>query len=100
MFDVKYNGLRIEPTLSASRELMNEGKDLNDVLEILEGGYDCSASKRKYNIMEKCLKKGDKEYKAVVAETEVTYPDNYTEKIWRLIHFGKITYKKQRRRKK
>ena len=100
MFDITYKSFRIEPTLSASRELMKEGKDLNDVLEILEEGYDCSASKRKSNIIEKCLKKGNKEYKAVVAQTEVTYPDNYTEKVWRLIHFGKITYKKQRRRKK
>ncbi len=100
MLDIKYNGLRIEPTLSASRELMKEGNDLTDVLEILEEGYDCSASRRKSNIIEKCLRKGDKEYKAVIAETEVTYPDNYIEKVWRLIHFGKITYKKQRRRKK
>jgi len=99
MFYINYKGLRIEPTLSASRELMKEGKDLNDVLEILEQGYYCNPSKRKYNIVEKCLRRGNKEYKAVVAQAEVTYPDNYIEKIWRLIHFGKITYKKGRRKK-
>lgn len=100
MFNINYKGLRIEPTLSASRELMKEGKDLYDVLEILEEGYNCSASKRKANIIEKCLKRGNKEYKAVITETEVTYPDNYIEKVWRLIHFGKTSYKKHRRRKK
>lgn len=97
--DIKYNGMRIEPTLSASRELAEEGKDLYDVLKILEEGYDCSASKRKKDIIEKCLKRGNKEYKAVLAETGATYPDGFTEKVLRLIHFGKITYKKGRRRK-
>jgi len=98
MLDITYRGLRIEPTLSATRELMREGKDLYDVLKILEDGYDCSTSKRKPNIIERCLRKGNKEYKAVLAQTEVTYPDRYTEKVLRLIHFGKTTFKKERRR--
>ena len=99
MFAVKFKGLRIEPTLSASRELVKEGKDIYDILEILEEGYESSASKRKENIIERGLRKGNKEYKAVVAKTEVTYPDGFREEVWRLIHFGKITYKKWRRRK-
>lgn len=57
VLDITYKGMRIEPTLSASRELMNEGKDLYDVLKILEEGYDCSASKRDKNITERCWKK-------------------------------------------
>ena len=100
MFDIRFKGLRIEPTLSASRELVQESKDLYDVLEILESGYKSSASKRKENIIEKSLKKGNKEYKVVVAKTEVTYPDSFREEVWRLIHFGKITYKKGKRREK
>ena len=100
MLDITHNGMRIEPTLSASRELMDEGKDLYDVLKILEEGYDCSASKRGKNIIEKCWKKGNKEYKVVLAETEVTYPDGFREKVLRLIHFGKNTYKKERRKEK
>ena len=40
MFDIKFEGLRIEPTLSASRELVKEKKDLYDVVEILEDGYE------------------------------------------------------------
>ena len=100
MLEIAYKGMRIEPTLSASRELAEEGKDLYDVLKILEDGYDCSASKRAKNIIEKCWKKGSKEYKAVLAESEVTYPDGFTEKVLRLIHFGKSAYKKQRRKVK
>ena len=100
MLDITYKGMRIEPTLSASRELVREGKDLYDVIEILEEGYDCSKSKRKKKITERCLRKGNKEYRAVLAETEVTYPDGYIENVLRLIHFGKSTYKKQRKRKK
>lgn len=96
MLEITYNGMKIEPTLSASRELLKEGKDLHDVLKILEAGYDCSTSKRQANIIEKCLRKGNKEYKAVLAETEVTYPDGYTEKVLRLIHFGKTTYKRRK----
>mgnify|MGYP001565122235 CR=1 FL=1 len=98
IFEVKFQGLRIEVTLSASRELVKEGKDLYDVLKILERGYDSSASKRKPNIIERSIKKGNKEYKAVVAKTEIRYPDGYVEEVWRLIHFGKITYKKGRRK--
>ncbi|MEK6951420.1 MAG: hypothetical protein AABX29_00225 [Nanoarchaeota archaeon] len=98
MFNIKFQGLRIEPTLSASRELIKEGKDLYDVLKILENGYDSSTSKRKENIIEKSLRKGNKEYKAVIAKTEIKYPDGFIEEVWRLIHFGKITYKKERRK--
>lgn len=100
MDDLKYNGMRIEPTLSAARELAEEGKDLDDVAQILNEGYDCSASKRKKNIIEKCIRKGSKEYKVVAAETEVAYPDRYVEAVLRLIHFGKVSYKKQRRKRK
>ncbi|MFH1072720.1 MAG: hypothetical protein V1743_04800 [Nanoarchaeota archaeon] len=99
MYDITYRGLRIEPTLSASRELIKENKDLSDVLEILEQGFDSSPSQRKANIVEKSLVKGKKEYKAVIAKTFVKYPDGYREEVWRLIHFGKITHKKERRRK-
>ncbi|MFA4820406.1 MAG: hypothetical protein WC613_05625 [Candidatus Aenigmatarchaeota archaeon] len=95
MLDVRYQNLRIEPTLAATRELMKYNKDLADVLEVLESGYDCSASKRTENIIEKCLKRGEKEIKAVVAKTKVKYPDGYEEEVWRLVHVGIITFKKR-----
>ena len=95
MLEVRYKGLRIEPTLAATRELLKYNKDLSDVLEVLNAGYDCGASKRKPNIVEKCVRKGDREFKAVVAKTMVKYPDGYKEHVWRLIHFGKISVKKR-----
>ena len=73
---------------------------LYDVLKILENGYDCSPSKRKDNIIERGLRRGNKEYRVVLAETEVTYPYKSREKVFRIIHFGKIAYKKERRKGK
>jgi len=68
-------------------------KDLTDVLEILNEGYECGASKRKENIVERCIRRDEKEFKAVIAKTKVKFPDGYEEEVWRLIHFGKITFK-------
>ena len=52
MFDVRYKGLRIEVTLAAGRESVSENIDLNDVVEILENGYDCGTGKRKEGTVE------------------------------------------------
>ena len=95
MLDISYENLRIEPTLASTRELLKHNKDLTDVLEILENGYGCSASKRAKNIVEKCLRKDNKEIKVVVAKTHIVYPDNYKEDVWRLLHFGIIAFKKR-----
>jgi len=99
MFDIEFQGLRIDATRTASRELIQEGKSMFDVLEILEYGYSSNPSRRKPNIIEKSLRCGNKEYKAVVVKTEALTPDYLREEIWRLIHFGKTTYKKTRWRK-
>ncbi len=95
MLNVYYKGLRIEPTLAGTKELLKHDKDLMDVLEILKEGYECGASKRKENIIEKCIRRNNKEHKAVVAKTTVKYPDVYEEEVWRLIHFGIVTFKKR-----
>lgn len=95
MFEVRYQNLAIAPTLAATRELLKHNKDLTDVLEVLENGYDCSASKRAGNIIEKCLRKDGKELKTVIAKTPVKYPDGYAEEVWSLIHFGIITFKRR-----
>jgi len=91
MFDINYKGLRIEPTLSATRELLKDRLDLYDVLEILENGYDCSCGRRKENIIERCIDRKNKTIKAVVAKTISRYPDGFQEEVWRLIHVGKFT---------
>jgi hypothetical protein len=99
MFDVGYEGLRIEVTLSASRELLKENLDLNDVVEVLEDGYDCGTGKRREDTIERCIRKGNKVVKAVVVKTSVTYPDKFQESVWRLIHVGMFTYSKKHKPK-
>lgn len=80
----RYQNKEIKATKSASDELWHLRKDLWDVLIILEDGYECSRSKRKKNIIERCIRKGNVVFKAVVVDL-----DDY----FLLIHFGKFTYK-------
>ena len=98
MFDIKYKGLRIEVTLAATRELLQENLDLNDVVDILEKGYDCATGKRKPGIIEKCVRKQNKITKVVIAKTSVRFPDGFQENVWRLIHLGTFTYSKKHKR--
>ena len=84
MFGEKYNGLRIAISDSAMRELMQEGKTIYDVVEILENGYD-APRKRKEGTIEKWLDKGKKTYNAVIAKD---YHEILKEDCWVLIHFG------------
>ena len=83
----RYQNKEIKATKSASDELWHFKKDLWDVLEMLEEGYPCGSSKRKPNIIENCVKKGNKIHKAVVADC-----GSY----WLVIHFGVFSYKKRR----
>jgi len=82
----KYQNKRINVTKNASEEMWHLKKDLWDILDILENGYDCSTSKRKANVSEKCIKKGKEVFKAVVADCGSYFL---------LIHFGKFTYKRR-----
>ncbi|MFH0836518.1 MAG: hypothetical protein V1870_00140 [Candidatus Aenigmatarchaeota archaeon] len=95
VFEVTYNELRIEPTLAATRELFKYNKDLTDVLEILTNGYECGSSTRKPNIIERCMRKNDKEFKVVIARCQIKYPDSFVETVWRLVHFGKVSFKER-----
>lgn len=66
-------------------ELLNLGFDLYDVLTILEEGKRCERSKRKKGIVEKCLRRKNRTYKVVVAETI------YLGKpAWAIIHVGRF----------
>ena len=74
-------------------ELEEEGLDLDDVVKILETGFDCSASKRNRAILEKCVQKKNRIIKVVVEEGE---------EYWGLRHVGsfKLSRKELRRRRK
>ena len=82
----RYQNKDLKATKDAAEELGQFGHDLWDVLEVLLSGYNCSNSRRKGNISEKCLRKGDNVYKAVVADC-----GGYL----LLIHFGKFSYKRR-----
>lgn len=82
----KYHKKEVKATKTASEEMWHLKKDLNDVVEILEEGYDCSRSKRGPNILERCVRRGKSVFKAVVVDCGTHYL---------VIHFGKFTYKKR-----
>ena len=87
MFNEKYKGIRIAISHSAMQELMQEGKTIYDVVEILENGY-YAPRKRKSGTIEKWLNKGKKTYNAVIVKD---YHEILKEDCWVLIHFGKFT---------
>ncbi|MBI2580223.1 hypothetical protein HYV85_00245 [Candidatus Woesearchaeota archaeon] len=82
----RYQGKDVKATKEVADELCQLKKDLWDVLEILENGYGCSSSRRNRNILEKCVRKGNDVYKAVVADR-----GSYL----LTIHFGKFSYKRR-----
>ena len=87
MFNDRYKGLRIAISHSAMKELMQEGKTVYDVVEILENGYD-APRKRKQGTVEPWLDKGKKTYNVVIAKD---YHEILKEDCWVLIHFGKFS---------
>ncbi len=82
-----YQGMSIVVSDSAMRELFRQGKSVHDVVEILEQGHD-APRKRKRNIIERWLDKGNKTFNAVIAKD---YNDKSREECWVLIHFGRFT---------
>jgi len=84
----RYQNKEIKATKEASEEMWGFKKDLWDILQILKKGYICSASKRKGNVLEKCIRTGKIIFKAVVVDC-----GGY----WLVIHFGKFGYKKHKR---
>ncbi|MEK6983509.1 MAG: hypothetical protein AABX33_02965 [Nanoarchaeota archaeon] len=56
MFNEKYKGPRVVISHSAMQELLQEGKTIYDVVEILEDGYD-APRKRKEGTIERYNRK-------------------------------------------
>lgn len=90
MLEVRYRGMRIVVSHSALTELMNSGKTLCDVLEILEYGRGAPRS-RKSGTLERWLDKDGKTFNAVLAQD---YSSALGEECWVLVHFGKFTKSK------
>ena len=79
------------PSRSASDEMIKHGLTLDDIIEILSDGYDCSSSKRKKNTIEKCLDKKGKTRKAVIVQT---FNYSFDAEVWLVTHLG-ITSKRR-----
>lgn len=69
-------------------ELLKHGIDLYDVEEILNEGYDCSRSKRRKGVLERCIDKGNKTIKVVVQQGFIELDGK---ECWELIHVGKFS---------
>ncbi|MEK6923733.1 MAG: hypothetical protein AABW54_00660 [Candidatus Micrarchaeota archaeon] len=65
LFEVRFRGLLIVPSLSAYRELEELALDLNDVKDVLENGRETS-SPRKPSVVEKIVRRDGKALRAVV----------------------------------
>jgi hypothetical protein len=64
-----WKGKPLLPTRSAQDEMFDNDITLSDVEHILETGFDCARSKREKNKLEKCIQKGRKILKVVIADT-------------------------------
>ena len=94
----KYNGKRLMPTKRGMMELLHLGLDLWDAAEILNSGYDCSASRRKKNKVEKCHKIGRKVIRIVAVE-DFFDSEDICEEVYFIIHASEETMDKTRSRK-
>lgn len=70
-------------TEKAFRELEKLKLSLEDVDKLLKESYDCSKSRRKRNIQERCVRKNGKVLKIVI---ELKVSKTLFEKYWRIRH--------------
>ena len=87
MFGFEWQGKPLIPTKRVLDEMEHADIDMYLAVEVLNEGFDCARSKRKKNIYERCLQRGKKIMKVVVADIGSYY---------KLIHVGVFTEKKGR----
>ncbi len=80
------------PSASAYKELEDLVLDLNDVKKILEQGFDCSKGKRGKDVLERCLREGNKVLRAVVVKD---FNKFFKSDVWVVIHISKHAWKKE-----
>lgn len=82
-----WQSLPLIPSHSAMNELWRYYLTLEDVKHVLEEGYDCSESRRKRGIIERCLRKDGKIIKVVVASS---YNHSFSTDCWVITHVGLV----------
>jgi len=80
-----YMGLPVIPSAAADNEMARLNTDLTEILEILEYGYDCARSRRKKNVLEKCMNFGNKTIKVAAV---MNYNNFYRTDCWLITHVG------------
>ena len=83
-----FKGFQIIPSRAASDEMVKYGLLMEDIIKILNEGYNCPGSKRKENIIERCIDKKGKTLKVVISKV---YYYSLSEEVWILTHVGMIT---------
>ncbi len=70
------------------REMLELSMILDEAVEVLEKGHDCARSRRSPGTIERCLDRGKKTVKVVVAESVRRHPEE--EEVWLITHVGLI----------
>ena len=83
----EWKGKPLIPTRRALDEMERINIDMYKTVEMLDNGFDCSRSRRKLNLFERCIRRRGKVIKVVVADI-----GNY----FKIIHAGEFTEKKGR----
>ena len=97
LYEPTYQGLPIIPvqTRKGQKNVLDELRqyemDLDDVVDVLNEGYDCQRSKRRKGVVEKCLNRSDKTIKVVIQKGYIEFDGK---DCWELIHVGKFTRRK------
>lgn len=65
-----WRGKPLVPTRAAASELVDENVSIAEVIDVLDEGYDCSASRRAQNIIERCKRYHKKKVLKVVVADE------------------------------
>jgi hypothetical protein len=87
MFNLRYKGLRLIPSKTASKEMLKYGLMIRDCKKLLENGYDAPRRRAK-DTEEKWLNKGNKTHNVVVVKS---FNYLYNEDVWLITHIGKFT---------
>ncbi len=77
-----WRGRMLRFTNAAYWELYKNGLSPDDVIEVLDNGYDFPRKQRREGIYEKCLRKGCEIIKVVVAES---YSFDIKETVWAVV---------------
>jgi hypothetical protein len=89
-----FRKLPLIPSRSAMNELYDNDLDINDVLSVLEQGYDCAKSKRAKDVIARCIDQKRKTIKVVVVKS---FNYSINSEVWVITHVG-ITSKRKVRR--